>query len=562
RHASASDEAGAFEQLVRYTREVYDKQHNRRFAWGLTICGLDLRVCVFGANYILASEKFDLKAESGRRQFVRMLVYWSFCEEHRLGYDPTVRRLKKLGCWEIDVPILGNPGPCSKANARVDTFYSNTVIISADRQFGRLTRCFLAGREKPSNSESVKHIKHQVIIKDAWPEAEMDASNDMRDEVAHLSKIQRLMPDSSNASGAFPALEAGGRVCFSHDPRLRGSDDRAVEDNTRSLIGEIFDAINESEGGNREAEKLQMNGIPYRVHKRIATSPIGEPLRRLESILELVIVVADAMRAHTAILKSCRILHRDISNNNIMFYRTEDGMAKGLLIDFDHAIDHDQVSRTYHQQRSGTLPFMSVNNLENNDNERTALDDWESLIYLLCWIGTFGLRSDHANNQETQDNLRIGRWTNGNLDSIADAKRSDLDSDGQFARITRQFYDKSGNIAFLAKLVEKLRYVLIESGPETNCKGSVLKKPAKSDSSLPLMDEQRKQHIAELLKGLKTTNQKQIVVESIDPFKERVKHASNISKYMMEILGSYAETAKLVLGNGFADFPVAILDSL
>ncbi|KAJ1814103.1 hypothetical protein LPJ75_002914, partial [Coemansia sp. RSA 2598] len=284
RHASASDEAGAFEQLVRYTREVYDKQHNRRFAWGLTICGLDLRVCVFGANYILASEKFDLKAESGKRKAA-----------HRLGYDPTVRRLKKLGCWEIDVSILENPGPCSKASARVDTFYSNTVIISADRQFGRLTRCFLAGREKPSSSESVKHIEHQVIIKDAWPEAEMDASNDMRDEVAHLSKIQRLMPDSSNASGAYPALEAGGRVCFSHDPRLRGSDDRVVEDNTRSLIGEIFDAINESEGDNREAVSPQINRIPYRVHKRIATSPIGEPLRRLESILELVIVVADAM---------------------------------------------------------------------------------------------------------------------------------------------------------------------------------------------------------------------------------------------------------------------------
>ncbi|KAJ1821863.1 hypothetical protein LPJ56_003166, partial [Coemansia sp. RSA 2599] len=161
-----------------------------------------------------------------------------------------------------------------------------------------------------------------------------------------------------------------------------------------------------------------------------------------------------------------------------MFYRTEDGMAKGLLIDFDHAIDLDQVSRNYHQQRSGTLPFMSVNNLENNDNERTALDDWESLIYLLCRIGTFGLRSDHAVNQETQDNLQVGRWTNGSLEYIADAKRSDLNSDADFARITRQFYDKSGNIAFLAKLVKRLRYILIESGPEPNCKGSHYKENA------------------------------------------------------------------------------------
>ncbi|KAJ1814102.1 hypothetical protein LPJ75_002913 [Coemansia sp. RSA 2598] len=197
------------------------------------------------------------------------------------------------------------------------------------------------------------------------------------------------------------------------------------------------------------------------------------------------------------ILENCRILHRDISNNNIMFYRTEDGMAKGLLIDFDHAIDLDQVSRNYHQQRSGTLPFMSVNNLENNDNERTALDDWESLIYLLCRIGTFGLRSDHAVNQETQDNLQVGRWTNGSLEYIADAKRSDLNSDADFARITRQFYDKSGNIAFLAKLVKRLRYILIESGPEPNCKGSHYKENASVGPSLPLVDEQHDQPLAD-----------------------------------------------------------------
>ncbi|KAJ2844639.1 hypothetical protein J3B02_004909 [Coemansia erecta] len=213
----------------------------------------------------------------------------------------------------------------------------------------------------------------------------------MRDEVAHLGKIQRLMPEDAKIDGTYPVLEAGGRVCFSHDPLSAKSDSQFVEDGTRSLIGDLFDTINKSEcnenedsgtgeDDNQEIAKAQKNGIPYRVHKRIATSPIGEPLRRLGSIQELIIVVADAMRAHCAILEHCRILHRDISNNNVMFYRTEDGMVKGLLIDFDHAIDHDHASREYHQQRSGTLPYMSVNNLENNENERTALDDWESAL--------------------------------------------------------------------------------------------------------------------------------------------------------------------------------------
>ncbi|KAJ2841135.1 hypothetical protein J3B02_006032, partial [Coemansia erecta] len=142
RVASTSEQASAFEQLVRYTREIYDKQHNRRFAWGLTICGFDMRICIFGANYILASDKFDLKTYDGKEQFIRLLVYWSFCEEHRLGYDPSIRRLKDLGCWEIDVPKLDESESTSslKKSADFETFYSNTVIVSADRQFGRLTR--------------------------------------------------------------------------------------------------------------------------------------------------------------------------------------------------------------------------------------------------------------------------------------------------------------------------------------------------------------------------------------------------------------------------------------
>ncbi|KAJ1726108.1 hypothetical protein LPJ72_006447, partial [Coemansia sp. Benny D160-2] len=41
-------------------------------------------------------------------------------------------------------------------------------------------------------------------------------------------------------------------------------------------------------------------------------------------------------------------------------------------------------------ERTGTLPFMSINNLEGGKIEHSLLDDWESLIYIICWIGTYG----------------------------------------------------------------------------------------------------------------------------------------------------------------------------
>ncbi|KAJ1661539.1 hypothetical protein EV178_006552, partial [Coemansia sp. RSA 1646] len=61
-----------------------------------------------------------------------------------------------------------------------------------------------------------------------------------------------------------------------------------------------------------------------------------------------------------------------------------------MLIDFDHAICEDDKDAVRHFERTGTLPFMSVNNLEGGKLEHSLLDDWESLIYILCWIGTYG----------------------------------------------------------------------------------------------------------------------------------------------------------------------------
>ncbi|KAJ1851105.1 hypothetical protein LPJ57_007915, partial [Coemansia sp. RSA 486] len=410
---------------------------------------------------------------------------------------------------------------------------------------------------KPESNKQVGAMKHDVIIKDAWPESEKDANDDKRDEVAHLKTIHTHMPKGVETDGTYPTLEAGGRVCFSRDPHSSESEDPDfVEDNTSSLLGDILVDINKSESGSAEAPESRKKGIAYRVHKRIATSPIGEPLRRLDSILELIIIVADVMRAHHDILENCKILHRDISNNNVMFSRTEEGGVKGLLIDFDHAIGVESGSRKCHQQRSGTLPFMSVNNLENNGNKRTSLDDWESLIYLLCWIGTFGLRNEHAPDQQTQESLHIGRWTSGTLETIAESKRTNLDSESSFAKITSQFYEKSGDILFLANLVETLRRTLIDR-EEKDCKGANIVKRGIGAISFSSAKRDPK-HIADLFKKARMVSQNP-TVECIDPFKNRADNDAAISEKMLVELEEHAKLAKYSLRNGYEDFPINIL---
>ncbi|KAJ2654227.1 hypothetical protein IWW48_006243, partial [Coemansia sp. RSA 1200] len=166
----------AMPQLFRYSRGIYKEQYNRRFVWGLAVSGRLVKIVFFGPNYALASPVIDLGQTEGRKQLVHLLVNWSFCESHQLGYDPTIIHHRESGYYEIKVEHDG----------QTKTYYSKGAVIEAERLFGRHTRCFAASEERPVRGGR----KHQPdrFIKDAWPEATKDADADYRDESRHLRK--------------------------------------------------------------------------------------------------------------------------------------------------------------------------------------------------------------------------------------------------------------------------------------------------------------------------------------------------------------------------------------
>ncbi|KAI7819747.1 hypothetical protein BX661DRAFT_136783, partial [Kickxella alabastrina] len=171
-----------------------------------------------------------------------------------------------------------------------------------------------------------------------------------------------------------------------------------------------------------------------RVHRRVAMSPIGKPLNMLKSVPELIIVVADTMRAHRAIVEHCHILHRDVMPGNILFRRMNDGTVKGMLVDFDHAVNSSKGPHTPHDERTGTLPFMCIHALERSQLPRTELDDWETMIYVLIWIGTYGFKG--ANGRAAKIKYWVGGTT---LEDIARFKRGDLDNSSSFKSIINDF---------------------------------------------------------------------------------------------------------------------------
>ncbi|KAJ2842727.1 hypothetical protein J3B02_005497, partial [Coemansia erecta] len=291
-----------------------------------------------------------------------------------------------------------------------------------------------------------------IIVKDAWAIAERHNDDGSRDEVSLLRKINELLNNDRNMEGKIPNLLIGGVV------KQTSSDGKIYDDNTDNVLF----ALN--------SNFLSEENIIFRVHKRLAMTPVGYNIQSVRSVDELIVVAADAMAAYSAIYERCGILHRDISTNNILLCRDDrTDTINGILIDYDCALQMETAKfPKIRPDMTGTLPFMSIGNLKNSSVERTVLDDWESIIYVLCWMGTIGINEeDQAKCKEMRvlepTRPDIFKWRDGSNFEIADAKCTDMGLHKHFYNkiVSRFFFDSS--YMPLKKLVTHLRFMLMEN---------------------------------------------------------------------------------------------------
>ncbi|KAJ2254568.1 hypothetical protein GGI13_002086, partial [Coemansia sp. RSA 455] len=282
----------SFKRLYMNLREMYQQQHNLRFAWGVTVSGRLVRVCHFGHDRAISSCHMDISTPKGRRSFIEVLVNWSFCEESQLGRDPTMEYLHDLRFWKVACP---SEKDCMGEGADVKYYYFSTVKCHAERVFGRHTRCFLATDIMPTAVVSTTNpLIPTVVVKDSWAFSKRNASDDACDEVSFLNKIKEGLSAQAAAKDIiFPKIEAGGRVSFRRNGKW-------VEDNTDTMygLGKLAEAntddVNElgkladdnTDNVNGLGEARSENDPFFRAHRRIVMSPIGESLRSTKSVAE------------------------------------------------------------------------------------------------------------------------------------------------------------------------------------------------------------------------------------------------------------------------------------
>ncbi|KAJ2473477.1 hypothetical protein IWW56_005983, partial [Coemansia sp. RSA 2131] len=220
----AQEQHRAYRYLAYRTRKLFTTQPNRRFAWGLTVCGTTVRACLFVHGKVLSSEAMDVSTSDGRRVFVELLTNWTLCESWRLGYDPTIRYDADLKHWEIDVYDSETQMP--------RTYICEDIRCNVYSTFGGHTRCFVAHEKTAGPVSASNQDSSMVLIKDSWAQATGPGSDVVCDEVAYLREIRDALADDRVLDGTYPLLEAGGVVQIT-------CPDGVADDNTQLMLKDI-----------------------------------------------------------------------------------------------------------------------------------------------------------------------------------------------------------------------------------------------------------------------------------------------------------------------------------
>ena len=128
---------------------------------------------------------------------------------------------------------------------------------------------------------------------------------------------------------------------------------------------------------------------------------------------------------HYASYKRGRVLHRDLSVNNLMIdWDRGNERHIGILSDWDLAslIDEsNKVVPTHLKHRTGTVPFMSINLLSESPPPHRYFHDLESFFYILVWASVHFNIEEHRCERPQNKFLR---WNSADLEAVSDTKTS------------------------------------------------------------------------------------------------------------------------------------------
>lgn len=476
-------------KLSEHAREVFAAQPTRRFLHGFIIRGSIMELWVFDRSGLYGSESFAIHEDP--RQFVKIMFGYMRMSDEELGVNTYIEE-DKIGKY-----IVLKEKDKGKSKKKERLYLEDKPIASQRAIVCRGTTCY---RAKSLNSDrweyvvkfawrSDKRKAEGELLKlakerDVWGVAKLIGHQDL-EEVAELrrglifSKPQKFRSArrdliNQNRSSQSTMTAGWGISPKSLSTSSLGQKRRMTDEEVmapppkrsnsgtpgRSNIANLSTAQMNSTTSSG-SEQHQVNSLmtrddglfENRIFSCLVISPPGRAIQNFDTLVEFLESCRDFIKAQRSLYRDGKILHRDISENNLIITDAmQKGDPKGTLIDLDLAQELDGGSSGA-RHRTGTMEFMAIEVLEGEAH--TYRHDLESFLYVFLWVVVLG------RDRLFSTTSRLRRWYLGGYDQIADSKRAHMDKQA-FKRILLEFPSEFEGLKGLAEELRDLLFPIHE----------------------------------------------------------------------------------------------------
>ncbi|KAG5980339.1 hypothetical protein E4U55_004128 [Claviceps digitariae] len=452
-----------FLQLTRYVRSVFADQPTRRFVHAFSLCASTMELWVFDRSGAYSSGTFDIHDEPDK--LARALVGYATMDDDLMGLDTFTKRLDgdryitfvDTGGKEIRLRLV-------KAMVRRKAIVcrGTTCYETQDGYIAKFS--WVPAKQKPE-VEQLKLAEAMGVEGVARVVAyhEITSIAKMREELNSWPAHRFRDKDTQSNDSPATTITSGKRKYSSNHT----SDDASASKTRRSggQKSKLAPVLNHQlSTGNKEpslhtsGEELWQN----RIYSCIIISPVGRVISKFRNIQELLESERDAIKAHRSLYITGKILHRDISSNNIIITNPETANGfKGMLIDFDMAKVRDS-EPSGARYRTGTVPFMAVEVLRKTDH--TYRHDLESFFYVLLWMCArqAWINGVSGKQQPPKESL-LRAWEIGSFEHTARVKEGDMCGTTSLTNIMSEFPESLDVIKPLCLKIREILFPIINS---------------------------------------------------------------------------------------------------
>ena len=477
-HTASIKSGEKFLQLARYARNVFSAQPRRKFVHGFIISHTKLELHVFDRSGTFCSEPFDIHDEPER--FIRPIAGYCMMSDEELGLDTFIER---EGLMEFITVADEDSGENWRLQLESWPIARQAAIV------GRGTSCYrtvdsksvvkfswVSTSRSPTEPDLLRLARHRKVkgVPRLIGHRRTITIGELRSSLTFAKKRQlhgRLARSEASFSSQLELLPltdepTPGKKRKSVDANP-GSQKKSRSNSQASKLSQVYEA---GSFNSQSSFTSPVTEEPFvdRMLSYQATQPAGRPLSKFLSVSELLRAVRDAIKVHRSLFLDGRILHRDVSESNMVITdpKENDGLS-GMLIDLElgTVVKDGKNTRTGSQRMTGTLKLMAIEVVKmafrdnQRDLEHTYRHDLESFFYVfLSMCVNYGWENGKGPKEDP-----FRRWYVGSYEDIVIAKTGDMER-GSFRTNLRSKFSPRVNCA--QQLAMDLRDLLFLRGDE------------------------------------------------------------------------------------------------